>query len=100
MSRRRGGGGLMLAGAFALALAYSAHAHADVPGLCEHRGQYHADQHHMTREADSRWHVEHGERPTCGLDKDHHIDEHDDNHDVNVPHRDKPGFGCKHFHCG
>lgn len=92
---------MMLAGAFALALMYSAHAKADVPFTCEHRGQYHADQHHMSREADSRWHVEHGERPTCGLDDKHddHQEHGDDHHDI--PHRDHPGFGCKLFRgCG
>jgi hypothetical protein len=75
-------------------------AHADSP-LCAHRGADHAAQQHTTREADSRWHVAHGQLPTCDLDKDQkHNDSHQD-HDSDLPgHRDHPGFHCVHLHCG
>lgn len=78
-------------------------AHADSP-ICEHRGEAHAAQQHTTREADSRWHVEHGQLPTCDLDKkddrDHNAGR--DEHDSDLPgHRDHPGYHCVHFtHCG
>lgn len=86
--------------ALGVAVGQISHAHADV--LCEHRGEAHAAQQHTTREADSRWHVEHGQLPTCDLDKhdDHQAgDEHHD--DENLPgHRDHEGFHCYHLHCG
>lgn len=71
--------------------------------LCEHRGEAHAAQQHTTREADSRWHVEHGQLPTCDLDKkddaDKHADEHE--HDGNlIPRRDHEGFHCTWHGCG
>lgn len=98
-----------------------ANAHADSP-ICEHRGEAHAAQQHTTREADSRWHVEHGQLPTCDLskgddhgsvedhrsssgnldqkdDRDDHPDKHDD--DKLIPgHRDHEGFHCYRLHCG
>jgi hypothetical protein len=75
-------------------------AHADSP-LCAHRGEAHAAQQHTTREADSRWHVMHGQLPTCDLDKDQkHNDSHQD-HDSDLPgHRDHAGIHCFHLHCG
>lgn len=97
-----------------------AHAHADVlgPGIaldlrgtpaplvvpCEHRGEAHAAQQHTTRDADSRWHVEHGQLPTCNLAQKDDRDDHQDNHDDDklIPgHRDHEGFHCYHLlHCG
>lgn len=36
--------------------------------LCEPRAAEHAREHGMSVKADSRWHVENGERPTCGTE--------------------------------
>lgn len=90
---------LIAAGA---ALNQISQAHADSP-ICEHRGEAHAAQQHTTREADSRWHVEHGQLPTCDLDKpdDRDHDAGKDEHDSDLPgHRDHPGFHCVRLHCG
>jgi len=76
-------------------------AEAKASPVCEHRSAEHAAQHHMSREADSRYHVMHGERPTCGLDddKDKSNDEHHDE-DHSIPRRDHPGFHCTWRGCG
>lgn len=73
---------------------------ADAP--CERRSAEHAVQAHTTREGDSRWHVAHGQLPTCGLDKDSGDKHDDDRHDDHegVPHRDHPGFHCTWHGCG
>lgn len=71
--------------------------------LCEHRSEAHAAQQHTTREGDSRWHVLHGQLPTCNLDqKDDHDDHPSDDRDTDhTPfHRDHEGIHCFHFHCG
>lgn len=36
--------------------------------LCEPRAAEHAREHGMSVKADSRWHVENGELPTCGTE--------------------------------
>ena len=92
---------------------------ASAEPACAHRGAEHAAQHHETREGDSRWHVLHGDLPTCNLDKpddtddhdhehddprwfprdEHPIERHDDDHPEGV-HRDHEGLHCYHLHCG
>ena len=76
---------------------------AQAQPLCEHRSAAHAAQSHTTREGDSRWHVLHGQLPTCNLDKSDDKDDHhesdDDHHDI-PDRRDHAGIHCFHFHCG
>lgn len=69
---------------------------------CTHRGEAHAAQQHTTREADSRWHVEHGQLPTCDLDSDKSHDDHEDNAGDShlLPRRDHEGFHCTWHGCG
>lgn len=73
-----------------------------VPGLCVHRGEAHAAQQHTTREADSRWHVLHGQLPTCNLDQKDDKDDHDDSAGDGhlLPRRDHEGFHCTWHGCG
>lgn len=52
--------------AFGAAVSQIAHAHADV--LCEHRGYAHID-HHGGKAEDDRFHLMHGELPSCDHDK-------------------------------
>lgn len=94
---------------------------ASASPLCAHRGAEHAAQHHESRDSDSRWHVLHGDLPTCNLDKQDDVDDrdhekddprwrvyHDDKRksddkedDGNAfPHRDSPGFHCTWHGCG
>jgi hypothetical protein len=71
--------------------------------LCEHRSAAHAAQSHTTREGDSRWHVAHGQLPTCNLDKSDDSDDNhksDDNDTNHIPRRDHGGFHCTWHGCG
>ena len=43
---------------------------ADASPVCVHRSAAHAAEHGTTVAADSRWHVRHGELPTCGHEND------------------------------
>ena len=76
---------------------YSADA---APLACEHRSAEHAAQAHTTREGDSRWHVAHGQLPTCGLD-DQKQEKHDESNDSDGHwRRDHEGFHCTWHGCG
>lgn len=71
--------------------------------LCEHRSAEHAAKSHTTREGDSRWHVLHGQLPTCNLDKSDDKDDnpsHDDDSPTRIPRRDHHGFHCTWHGCG
>lgn len=71
------------------------------PLTCKHRSAEHAAQAHQTREGDSRWHVLHGQLPTCGLDDDKGSSGSDGDHgDHSPPRRDHPGFHCTWHGCG
>lgn len=65
------------------------------PG-CEHRSAAHVAEHGGI-DADSAWHVAHGQLATCS-DSDSGAN-HDDNDrrkdDGLIPHRDRPGFHCR-----
>lgn len=82
----------------ALGAAFAQIAHAGP--TCEPRSAEHAAQHHQTREADSRFHVLHGELPTCGLDGPKRDDSHQDNDSPSLPRRDHEGFHCTWHGCG
>lgn len=72
---------------------------AEVP--CEHRSAEHAAESHTTREGDSRWHVLHGQLPTCGLgdsSEGGNTGEHRNSDDG--PRRDHPGYHCTWHGCG
>lgn len=85
--------------ALGAAVSQISQAHADI--LCEHRGEAHAAQQHTTRQSDSRWHVVHGQLPTCDLDKKDDPDRNAGNDDTDLPgHRDHAGIHCYHLHCG
>lgn len=100
MRETRGGFGTVLLFGFVIyALMHPAHAQAQP--ACEHRSAEHAAQAHTTREGDSRWHVLHGQLPTCGLDQSD--DDRDKGHGDEGsprPHRDHPGFHCTIHGCG
>lgn len=71
--------------------------------LCEHRSQAHIDAHGGLK-ADSLFHMQHGEFPTCkpGTDKASYDDDasRDDSDPGSVPRRDNAGFHCTVFGCG
>lgn len=111
---------VFIVGYLAGALDHATYVADAAPLLCAHRGAEHAAQHHESREADSRWHVMHGDLPTCNLDKpddvddrdherddprwrlphdEHKSDDHEEDH-ADVPHRDRPGFHCTWRGCG
>lgn len=105
-----------------IAVSCNACPEAKASPLCAHRGAEHAAQHHETREGDSRWHVAHGDLPTCNLDKPDDVDDRDHERDdprwrymfkdhdksddrdegdgTSIPRRDHQGFHCTWHGCG
>lgn len=75
---------------------------AQAQPVCTHRSAEHAAKQHTTREGDSRWHVAHGQLPTCNLDKSNDRDDSDSGDDAptRIPRRDHHGFHCTWHGCG
>lgn len=96
--------------------------------ICEHRSNAHI-QRHGGMDADSSWHIAHGERPTCDKSNPDHKTSDDPRHDNDLPfgppkhqsddppgvddstdnsksgdpgiwRRDHVGFSCTIFGCG
>lgn len=89
--------GLMIWGVGSCMSAATAHAAV----TCEHRSAEHAASHHMSREADSRYHTLHGGLPTCGLNDKSKDAGHDEQNDGHLfPRRDHQGFHCTLHGCG
>jgi len=67
------------------------------PG-CAHRSAVHVAE-HGGHAADSRWHVAHGDLPTCDPDssgaRSSDDDDGDDGGRFRIPHRDRLGYHCK-----
>lgn len=75
---------------------------AQAQPACAHRSAAHAAKSHTTREGDSRWHVAHGQLPTCNLDKSDDSDDNDSSDDQpnRIPRRDHHGYHCTWHGCG